>query len=57
MPVLTKPVLTKAQIGEFAEMSDWLHRYNWHRPRGSLKPNTPMSRLGPSRDILLRLHA
>ena len=23
----------------------WLHRYNWHRPHGSLKANTPISRL------------
>ena len=22
-------------------LSDWLHRYNWHRPHGSLKANTP----------------
>jgi transposase InsO family protein len=20
-----------------AELSDWLHRYNWHRPHGSMK--------------------
>jgi len=39
-----------------AELSDWLHRYNWHRPHGSLKANTPISRLGLSRDNLLRLH-
>ena len=31
-----------------AELSDWLHRYNWHRPHGSLKANTPISRLGLS---------
>ena len=40
-----------------AELSDWLHRYNWHRPHGSLKANTPISRLGLSRDNLLRLHS
>jgi transposase InsO family protein len=40
-----------------AELSDWLHRYNWHRPHGSLKANTPISRLGLSRDDLLRLHS
>jgi transposase InsO family protein len=34
----------------------WLHRYNWHRPHGSLKANTPISQLGLSRDNLLRLH-
>lgn len=39
-----------------AELVDWLHRYNWHRPHGSLKANTPISRLGLSEDNLLRLH-
>jgi transposase InsO family protein len=34
----------------------WLHRYNWHRPHGSLKDKTPFSRLGLSEDNLLRLH-
>ena len=40
-----------------AELFDWLHRYNWHRPHGSLKANTPISRLGLSEDNLLRLHS
>src|ERR1051325_10735179 len=40
-----------------AELSNWLHRYNWHRPHGSLKANTPISRLGLSEDNLLRLHS
>jgi transposase InsO family protein len=39
-----------------AELIEWLHRYNWHRPHGSLKANTPISRLGLSEDNLLRLH-
>ena len=34
----------------------WLHRYNWHRPHGSIKSQTPISRLGFTRDNLLRLH-
>jgi transposase InsO family protein len=34
----------------------WTHRYNWHRPHGSLKSNPPISRLGISRNNLLRLH-
>jgi transposase InsO family protein len=38
------------------ELPRWLHRYNWHRPHGSLKANTPISRLGLSEDNLLRLH-
>ena len=37
-----------------AELPVWLHRYNWHRPHGSLKSKTPISRLGLSEDNLLR---
>ncbi|HEX4237208.1 MAG TPA: IS481 family transposase [Xanthobacteraceae bacterium] len=40
-----------------AELFNWLHRYNWHRPHGGLKANTPISRLGLSEDNLLRLHS
>ena len=40
-----------------AELLSWLHRYNWHRPHGSLQANTPISRLGLSEDNLLRLHS
>src|SRR5205823_3621301 len=40
-----------------AELIGWLHRYNWHRPQGSLKANTPISRLGLSEDNLLGLHS
>jgi transposase InsO family protein len=40
-----------------AELLHWLHRYNWHRPHGSLKANTPISRLGLSENNLLRLHS
>ena len=28
-----------------AELFNWLHRYNWHRPQGSLKAHMPISRL------------
>jgi transposase InsO family protein len=38
------------------ELPFWLHRYNWHRPHGSLQAQTPISRLGLSEDNLLRLH-
>jgi transposase InsO family protein len=38
------------------ELPVWLHRYNWHRPHGSLKSKTPISRLALSRDNLLRHH-
>ncbi|SEL08329.1 integrase core domain-containing protein, partial [Xaviernesmea oryzae] len=34
----------------------WNHMYNWHRPHGSLKAQTPISRLGLTGDNLLRLH-
>jgi transposase InsO family protein len=40
-----------------AELPAWLHRYNWHRPHGSLKSKTPISRLALTDDNLLRLHS
>ena len=40
-----------------AELPRWLHRYNWHRPHGSLQSKPPISRLGFDRDNLLRLHS
>ena len=41
------------------ELPLWLHRYNWHRPHGSLKSKPPISRLVlcPSSDHLARLGA
>ena len=39
-----------------AELPFWLHRYNWHRPHGSLKSKPPISRLTQTEDNLLRLH-
>jgi transposase InsO family protein len=39
-----------------AELPIWLHRYNWHRPHGSLDAKTPISRLGLTENNLLRLH-
>ena len=39
-----------------AELPIWLHRYNWHRPHGSLKSKPPISRLDLTEDNLLRLH-
>jgi transposase InsO family protein len=39
------------------ELPAWLHRYNWHRPHGGIKSNTPISRLALDRDNLLRLHS
>ena len=43
-------------IHRAAELPVWMHRYNWHRPHGSLKSKTPISRLGSNQDNLLRLH-
>jgi len=39
-----------------AELPFWLHRYNWQRPHGGIKSQTPISRLGRDQDNLLRLH-
>jgi transposase InsO family protein len=39
-----------------AALPAWLHAYNWHRPHASLAGQPPMSRLGLSRNNLLRLH-
>jgi transposase InsO family protein len=39
-----------------AELPLWLHRYNWHRPHGGIKSQTPISRLGLDQDNLLRFH-
>ena len=39
------------------ELPCWLHRYNWHRPHGSLGSVPPISRLRLDQDNLLRLHS
>ena len=39
-----------------ADLPRWTHQYNWHRPHGGIKSQTPISRLGLSEDNLLRLH-
>ena len=40
-----------------AELPIWLHRYNWHRPHGSIGAKPPISRLGLPGNNLLRLHS
>ena len=40
-----------------AELPVWMHRYNWHRPHGGIKYQTPIGRLGLAEDNLLRLHS
>jgi transposase InsO family protein len=39
-----------------AELQRWLHRYNWHRPHGSINSMPPISRLALTGNNLLRLH-
>jgi len=39
-----------------AELPRWLHRYNWHRPHGSIGSMPPISRLRLAGNNLLRLH-
>ena len=43
--------------GRAAQLPIWLHRYNWHRPHGSLKDRPPISVLGLTGNNLLRLHS
>lgn len=40
-----------------AELSPWLHRYNWHRPHASLQAKPPISRLALDPDNLSRFHS
>ncbi|MDH2386051.1 IS481 family transposase [Bradyrhizobium sp. CER78] len=40
-----------------AELPRWLHRYNWHRPHGSIGSKPPISRLAITGNNLLRLHS
>jgi transposase InsO family protein len=42
--------------GRTAELPRWLQRYNWHRPHGSLKAMTPISRPHLTENNLSRLH-
>jgi transposase InsO family protein len=44
-------------IERAAELPKWLHRYNWHRPHTSIGAMPPISRLGLTRNNLLRLHS
>ncbi|MBI1401146.1 integrase core domain-containing protein, partial [Hyphomonas sp.] len=37
-------------------LDDWTHRYNFHRPHGGIKYQTPISRLALAGDNLLRVH-
>ena len=38
-------------------LPQWTHMYNWHRPHGGIKHQTPISCLALNRDNLLRLHS
>ena len=39
-----------------AGLPRWLHGYNWHRPHASLIGQPPITRLGLTRNNLMRLH-
>jgi len=39
-----------------ADLPAWLHRYNWHRPHGSIGSMPPISRIALTGNNLLRLH-
>jgi transposase InsO family protein len=39
-----------------AELPVWMHRYNWHRPHGSVGSIPPISRVGVTGNGVLRLH-
>ena len=39
------------------ELPLWIHRYNWHRPHGSIGAVPPISTIGLTRNNLLRLHS
>ncbi len=39
------------------ELPYWVHRYNWHRPHGSIGAVPPISTLGLTGNNLLRLHS
>ena len=38
------------------ELPYWMHRYNWHRPHGSIGSKPPITRLGLTGNNLLSLH-
>ncbi len=40
-----------------AELPYWIHRYNWHRPHGSIGSVPPITVLGLTGNNLLRLHS
>jgi transposase InsO family protein len=37
-------------------LPSWIHRYNWHRPHGSIGAVPPITRIGLPEDNLLKLH-
>ena len=40
-----------------ADLTRWVHRYNWHRPHASLGQKPPITRLGLTGNNLLRHHS
>jgi transposase InsO family protein len=39
-----------------ADLPNWLHRYNWHRPHAGIGKKPPISRIRLTRNNLLQLH-
>ncbi len=39
-----------------AELPNWLHHYNWHRPHAGIQRKPPISRSGLDLNNLMRLH-
>jgi transposase InsO family protein len=39
------------------QLPTWLHQYNWHRPHAGIDDKTPISRLGLTKDNVLRFHS
>ena len=51
---MPKPISAQIIVAQSSPL--WLHRYNWHRPHGSIGAKPPISKLGLTGNNLLRLH-
>ncbi len=52
-----RSVATNASEDRAAQLPDWLHRYNCHRPHASIGAKPPISRLGLTQDNVLSRHS
>ena len=46
------PSLQHLRKNALSSCQDWLHRYNWHRPHGSLNSKPPISTTRPDSGII-----